>query len=163
MPKPGFQYEVKENQHFCGIGFENCKTYMNAGIVFRSAVNLGCADFLFTIGAVKYNRPESDVARSTLTLPLWTFTDFKDLFDHQPMNCEIVGVELDDRAEDLVTFKHPKRAIYLFGGEEVGLSPQARKSCRHLVKLPSTGSSINLSSCASMVMWDRILKMKLGI
>jgi tRNA G18 (ribose-2'-O)-methylase SpoU len=37
------------------------------------------------------------------------------------------GVELDENAEDLETFEHPRRCVYLLGAEDNGLTKKLLK------------------------------------
>jgi tRNA G18 (ribose-2'-O)-methylase SpoU len=47
------------------------------------------------------------------------------------------GVELDENAEDLETFEHPRRCVYLLGAEDNGLTKKLLKKCHYLVKFKS--------------------------
>ena len=159
MPKEGFGYRNKEMENVAGWAFENPKTMANVGMCFRAAVTLGVADFLAVIGDVRYSAQHSDTVRAPLSTPTYHYESFEKLSHYCPQNCIIVGVELCKRAVPLQEYKHFPRALYLFGSEAEGLSPQATKSCRHIIKLPSAnGVSLNLATAASMVMWDRFTK-----
>ena len=159
MAKEGFVYRQRDTEQWCGVGVENPKLKQNVGVMFRSALCLGAADFLFTTGERYDPKTHADVVQSNKRVPCFHFKDFRDLMEHRPNNCELVGIELADRATPLEKFQHPKRAIYLFGSEDQGLSKDAVKMCRYIVKLPAPiGVSMNLSSTASMVLWDRYLK-----
>ncbi len=118
-------------QGFFGIGIQNGKTPENLGVLWRSAQNLG-ASFIFT-----------------------TFEDF---YAHLPKGAMLVGVELDEKAQDLETFKHPRRCVYLLGAEDHGLSKQAIEKSHFLVKFKST-LSLNVSIAGSIIMYDRSTKM----
>lgn len=162
MAKEGFKYRNRLNETWCGVGVENPKLKQNVGVVFRSAVALGAANFLFTTGNRYDPKTHADVIQSNKQIPCFNFKDFNDLMVHRPNNCEIVGVEMVDRAIPLEKFRHPKRAIYLFGGEDCGLSKEAIKKCRYIIKMPSPNNvSMNLSSAASAVLWDRHLKLSM--
>ncbi len=56
----------------------------------------------------------------------------------------LVGVELDEKAVPLETFKHPRRCVYLLGAEDHGLSNAAIDKSHFLVKFQST-LSLNVS------------------
>ena len=47
-----------------------------------------------------------------------------DLLTHLPFSCQLIGVELDDHSIPLEEYNHPKRAVYLLGSEDSGLSSQ---------------------------------------
>lgn len=140
---------------FVGIGIENGKTIPNLGTLWRSAEILG-ASFIFTAGR-RYRKQSSDVLKSWRRLPLYDYRDFADLYEHLPYDCQLVGVELDERAVALSAFSHPKRCIYLLGAEDNGLTREARERCHKLVQLPGE-HSLNVASCGTVVLYDRIAK-----
>ncbi|MDE1833822.1 MAG: RNA methyltransferase [Candidatus Micrarchaeota archaeon] len=140
---------------FVGIGIENGKTLPNLGTLWRSAEILG-ASFIFTTGR-RYNKQSSDVLKSWRRIPLYTYEDFTDLYNHLPYNCHLVGAELDERAVPLETFDHPARCVYLLGAEDSGLTKMARARCHKLVQLPGK-HSLNVASCGTVILYDRISK-----
>lgn len=159
MSKPGFLYTNKLHHRWCGVGIENPKLKQNVGVLFRSAICLGGVDFLFTIGDRYDHKTHADVVQSNKIVPCFNFNSFEELYKNKPNCCETVGVEIDKRSQPLETYQHLPRAIYIFGSEDGGLSKETLKMCRHIIKLPSPiGVSMNLSSAASMVLWDRHLK-----
>lgn len=152
-------YRNRALENFCGVAVEAPKLHGNIGVVFRTAATLGNVDFLATVGARYDKNNHWDPCDSHRILPTWHFDAFADLRQRLPLCCVLVGVELTSDSVDLATFDHPDRAVYLFGSEDTGLSQQARRSCRSIIRLPSaTGTSMNLSSAASIVLWDRYLK-----
>lgn len=154
-------YRNRALENYCGIAVEAPKLHGNIGVLFRTCATLGNVDFLATVGARYDKNLHWDPSDSHRILPTWHFEDFMTLRKNLPLCSVLVGVELDGKSENLEEFEHPDRAVYLFGSEDVGLSHQARRSCRHLVKLPSaTGTSMNLSSAGSIVLWDRYTKLR---
>ena len=69
----------------------------------------------------------------------------------------MVGVEIDERAELLHEFEHPKRAIYLLGAEDTGLPEEVLEKCHMIIKLPGN-SSLNVAVTGSIVLHDRATK-----
>jgi tRNA G18 (ribose-2'-O)-methylase SpoU len=138
---------------FFGIGIERSKTPMNVGTLWRSAGILGAA-FIFTVGH-RYPKQASDTIKAWRHIPLWTFDTLDDLYEHLPFDCQLVGVEMDDRASTLAEFKHPERACYLLGAEDHGLTRDALDRCHRLVKLPGL-YSLNVAVAGSIVLYDRI-------
>lgn len=154
-------YRNRSLERFCGVAVEAPKLHGNIGVLFRTAATLGNADFLATVGARYDKNNHWDPCDSHRILPTWNFDHFDDLRARLPLCSVLVGVELTRDAVPLADFEHPDRAVYLFGSEDTGLSAQARRSCRHTIKLPSaTGTSMNLSSAGSIVLWDRYTKME---
>ena len=128
---------------------------MNLGAILRTAHAFG-ASFAFTIAAHHRIRDValSDTSRSAGHVPLFNWATIDDA--SLPMGCVLVGVELDDAAATLPTFRHPHCAAYLFGPEKGSLSAAAQARCESLVKIP-TRFCVNLSVAAAIVMYDRML------
>ncbi|MFV8225067.1 RNA methyltransferase [Christiangramia aquimixticola] len=142
-------------QGFFGIGIQNGKTPENLGVLWRSAQNMG-ASFIFTIGN-RYAKQACDTHKAVGAMPYFHYETFGDFYRHLPKGAMLVGVELDDKAEPLETFIHPRRCVYLLGAEDHGLSSEAIEKAHHLVKFKST-LSLNVSVAGSIVMYDRSTK-----
>lgn len=140
-----------ENEYF-GIGIQNGKTPENLGVLWRTAQNLG-ASYIFTIGN-RYAKQACDTHNAVKSMPYFHYKTFDDFYNNIPKGARLVGVELDDAAEDLETFNHPRRCVYLLGAEDHGLSKQAIKKSHFLVKFKSL-LSLNVSVAGSIVMYDR--------
>ncbi|ANH58949.1 RNA methyltransferase [Dokdonia donghaensis] len=139
---------------FFGIGIQNGKTPENLGVLWRSAQNLG-ASFIFTIGN-RYAKQASDTHNAVSAMPYYHYDNFDDFFNHLPKGARIVGVELDERAQPLETFEHPRRCVYLLGAEDHGLTREAIDRSHFLVKFSST-LSLNVAVAGSIVLYDRAL------
>ncbi len=142
---------------YFGIGSEGISKAMNLGAVLRTAHAFN-ASFAFTIGAHHRAREInlSDTSKSSTHVPLYEWNSLEDM--RLPRGCVLVGVELDERAVDLPSFRHPLNAAYLLGPEKGSLSPEATQLCTHLVKIP-TRFCVNLSVAAALVMYDRTLSL----
>ena len=66
------------------------------------------------------------------------------------------AVELSNEAEDLPSFRHPKRCAYVLGPERGGLSPAMALGCDFVVRIP-TRFSLNLAVAGAIVMYDRLI------
>ena len=139
---------------FFGIGIQNGKTPENLGVLWRTAQNLG-ASFIFTIGN-RYENQACDTHKAVKSIPYYHYTDFEDFFNHLPKGARIVGVELTNEAENLETFNHPRRCVYLLGAEDHGLSNKAIEKSHFVVKFKSE-KSLNVAVAGSIVMYDRQL------
>lgn len=142
-------------QGFFGIGIQNGKTPENLGVLWRSAQNMG-ASFIFTIGN-RYAKQASDTHKAVGAMPYFHYETFFDFYKHLPKSALLIGVELEDSAEALETFEHPRRCVYLMGAEDHGLSKEAIEKSHHLVKFNSS-LSLNVSVAGSIVMYDRNTK-----
>lgn len=140
---------------YCAIGVFRGKTHHNIGTLWRSAFILG-ASYIFTCEG-KYKKQSSDVVRAWSRIPLFNYKDFEDLLNNIPYDCRLVGIEIDDNAEMLHEFQHPRRAIYLLGAEDTGLPDFVKEKCHFLVKLPGN-SSLNVGVTGSIVLHDRYSK-----
>lgn len=146
---------TKTEEGFFAIGVYKHKTEHNIGTLWRSAYILG-ASYIFTV-AKKYKKQTSDVTKTWSRIPLFQYEDFDVLLQNIPYDCRLVGVEIDDKAEFLHDFEHPKRAIYLLGSEDCGLPQEVRDKCHFLIKLPGN-SSLNVGVTGGIVLHDRISK-----
>lgn len=140
---------------YCAIGVYRGKTSHNLGTLWRSAYILG-ANFIFTVEN-KYKKQSSDVLRTWSRIPLFHHKSFDDLLNNIPYDCRLVGVEIDDRAEMLQDFQHPKRAIYVLGAEDTGLPKSVLDKCHFVIKLPGN-TSLNVGVTGSIVLHDRLTK-----
>jgi len=140
---------------YCAIGVYRGKTEHNIGTLWRSAFILGAA-YIFTVEN-KYKKQSSDVVRAWSRIPLFHHKTFDDLLNNIPHDCRLVGVEIDDKAEWLHEFEHPKRAIYLLGAEDTGLPEEVKEKCHFLIKLPGN-TSLNVGVTGSIVLHDRATK-----
>ncbi len=142
---------------YFGIGSERISKAMNLGAVLRTAHAFN-ASFAFSIKAHHKAREVNlaDTSKSDTHLPLYEWATLDEM--RLPKGCVLVGVELDDRAVELPSFRHPLNAAYLLGPEKGSLSPEASALCTHLVKIP-TRFCVNLSIAAAIVMYDRMISM----
>jgi len=148
---------TKNEEGYYAIGIFRGKTTHNLGTLWRSAYIMG-AKYIFTVEN-KYKKQSSDVVRAWSRIPLFHYTDFDELLRNIPYDCRIVGIEIDDKAEMLHEFEHPKRAIYLLGAEDSGLPDFVKEKCHFLVQLPGN-SSLNVGVTGGIVAHDRVSKVK---
>ena len=144
-----------KDKGFFGIGIEHAKTGFNYGTLFRTA-QIFEADFIFIIGA-RFKPQASDTMSSFRHMPTFSYVDFDDFNKHRPFNCKLVGIELDEKATPIATFKHPTQCCYLLGAEDHGLTKSALLGCQELIVLPGK-RSLNVSVAGSIVLYDRIAK-----
>ena len=138
---------------YFGIGVEGISKEMNLGNLFRSAHAFG-ASFVFTVNA-SFNpgRARSDTSDTPGQVPLYQFADAAALT--LPSGCDLVGVELLEDAEDLPSFRHPRRAAYVLGPERGSLLPGMIAHCDFVVRIP-TRFCVNVATAGAIVMYDRL-------
>lgn len=153
------QSQVLSTRGFFGIGIENSKTKVNLGTLWRSA-NLFNVAFIFTVKH-RFTKQASDTMKSDRHIPMYSFSDITDLYEHLPYNCQLVGVELTENAVSLPRFVHPERAVYLLGAEDHGLTKEAVEKCHHVIQIPSLKPfSMNVAVAGSIIMYDRYIKIE---
>ncbi len=146
---------IRDKDGFFGIGIMHGKHEHNIGTLWRSAYIMG-ASFIFTIDH-KYKHQCSDVQHAWRKIPLFQYKTFDDFYENLPYDCQLIGMEMDEKAEPISEFNHPKRCVYLLGCESNGLGPKVLDKCHKLVYLPGE-HSLNVSVAGSIVMFDRINK-----
>ena len=144
---------------YFAIGIENGKAEVNLGTLWRSAHIFGAA-FIFTVGR-RYRQQSSDVKHTWKSVPLFNFESIAELKTRLPMECLLVGVEMAPVAEELETFTHPERAVYLLGSEDRGLSRQAMESCHRFIRIPGN-DCLNVAVAGSVVLYDRLRQWKMN-
>lgn len=140
---------------YFGVGAEGLSKPLNMGAIMRTAHAFG-ASFVFTIAAEYKIRDvyHSDTSKTDHHVPWYDWANLDAMA--LPRRCQIVGVELDDRAVDLPSFKHPISAAYVFGRERGSLSPAMIERCDHLVKIP-TRFCVNVSVACALTLYDRLI------
>ena len=140
---------------YFGIGAERISKPMNLGALLRTAHAFG-ASFAFTINAHHRARQVNlaDTSKSAAHLPVYEWDSLGDM--RLPEGCTLVGVELDERAVELPSFRHPINAAYLLGPEKGSLSAEAIAQCAHIVRIP-TKFCVNVSLAGALVMYDRMI------
>ena len=146
------------NRGYFGIGIYQGKTRINYGTLYRSAYILGAA-FIFIIGK-RFQKQCSDTYASHRHIPTYEYKTFNDLYNNIPYDCQLIGVEMENEAEMVETFKHPSRAIYLLGAEDNGLPKEIIKKCHKIIKLQGQ-FSFNVAVAGSIVIYDRVAKLSL--
>jgi len=137
------------------IGLTNPKSPSNVGAVMRAA---GCysADEVWYTGqryarAAKYN---TDTKNVTQHIPLLGKTT---LIEDTPKDVKIVCVDLVEGAVPLPQFKHPEKAVYIFGPEDGSISQEVIDSADKVVYVPTIGC-MNLAASVNVVLYDRLSK-----
>jgi tRNA G18 (ribose-2'-O)-methylase SpoU len=142
---------------YFGIGIQCPKTEVNYGTLMRSASILG-ASFLFLINK-RFRVQNSDTCLSHKHIPTYHYQTFEQFYQNVPYGCRLIGIELDPIATPIEKFTHPLQACYLLGAEDHGLTTEAKEKCQHLIVLKGA-FSMNVSVAGSIVMYDRVTKLK---
>lgn len=78
-------------------------------------------------------------------------------FDAFSSDVTPVAVELTPSSENLLWFKHPENAVYVFGPEDGSLPKVAKRHCHRVVQIP-TRHCLNLSMAVGTILYDRHYK-----
>ena len=144
-----------DEEQFFGIGIYQPKTEHNIGTLWRSAFILG-AKFIFIIDG-KYTPQASDTMKTWSKIPFYKYDDFDHFYKSLPYSTQVVGIEMSENSTAISKFVHPHRAAYVLGAENNGMPEKVLSRCHHLVQLPGK-SSLNVSVCGSIIIYDRLLK-----
>lgn len=143
---------------YFGIGIYQPRYGVNSSLLWRSALLLG-ADFMFTIGE-QYKPSTADTTQAHRHLPVYNYVDFADFETHLPIDSQLVCIELTDKSQNLITYQHPKQAIYLLGSEVIGLPTEITDKYT-TVQIPMEFEmSMNVAFTGSVVLYDRLAKTK---
>jgi len=137
------------------IGLVNPKTPANVGSIMRAAGCYGSATVFFT--GRRYSHAKqfvTDPQKRWKHIPL---VHTEDLHQSIPFDCVPVAVDLINGAIPLHQYKHPERAIYIFGPEDETLGKSITDWCRDIVYIP-TDSCMNLAATVNVVLYDRLVK-----
>ncbi len=143
------------NESSVSVGLIDPKSPANVGAVLRAA---GC----FRVDAVFYTgqryarsaRFHTDTQGASRTIPL---TGVASLVDILPEGVKLVCVELVEGAIPLPAFRHPDRALYVFGPEDGTLRQDLIDRADAVVYLPTRGC-LNLAATVNVVLYDRLAK-----
>ncbi len=97
---------------YAAIGLCGPKIEENVGGAMRAA---SCYDArLILMEAPRFTHRATNVTQAQRHIPMIVGC----IQEHRPYDCEMVVVELIDGAVPLPAFKHPERALYVFGPED---------------------------------------------
>lgn len=134
------------------IGIYRGKTPSNLGTLWRSAFQLG-ASGIFIIGD-RFRKESSDTIKAWRHIPIRAYTDFEHFLSCRPHSCLLVGIEMGGIS--LTSYRHPERALYLLGAEDVGLPENVIEKCNNLISLDAVRTeSYNVAVAGSLVMYHR--------
>lgn len=140
---------------FAAIALDNPKYGVNVGGVLRAA-HCYRASLVIVAGPrrTKFLRDPADTMKAYRHIPVqW----LDDPLTAIPFDCVPVAVDLLPDAEPLTTFRHPERALYVFGAEDATLGRRITDRCARKVFVP-TQHCMNLAATVNVVLYDRLAK-----
>lgn len=138
---------------YFGIALFEPKNYENYGGILRSAHCFGCS-FISIIGS-RFKRQATDTTNCQNHIPVFSFDTLDQFLKTVQLDCVIIRAEVDG-SSDLRKFSHPKKAVYIFGGEDRSV-PKIERAITIKINTPYC---LNLASTASIFMYDRQSKMQ---
>ncbi len=140
---------------YSAVGLFSPKSSVNIGGAMRA-----CSCYGASLIAIN-DRRGIGFRHATDTHKTWRHTPTmfcEDLFDVIPVSCVPVAVELIEGAESLVTYKHPHRAMYIFGPEDSTLGKRVLDRVRDVIQVPAVHGCMNLAATVNVVLYDRAAK-----
>ena len=155
------QIQSTGNPEF-SIGIFQGKTAFNVVKLRKIATQFG-AKSIFVIhprysDKKPFDEAEKELSRKQQQLcPFIEYIDFNDFAAKMDEGWVLVGIEMG--GTPLTDFQHPRKAIYILGAEDNGVSALAQKACKYIIEIPSVRSeSFNVTCAGAIVMYDRSLK-----
>lgn len=137
------------------IGLTNPKSATNVGAIMRAA---GC----FSVDAVLYTgtrydrsvKLNTDTKKIAASTPL---TKVESLLEQTTDDMQVICIELVEGATPLPTFKHPDKALYIFGPEDGTIKQSVIDQADAVIYIPTTGC-MNLAATVNVLLYDRLAK-----
>lgn len=135
------------------IAIENWQNDFNAGTIVRNA-NAFNVDTVHIIGRHHYNRRGAMVTDKYMNIV--HHDSVKDFVEYVKNDSrQIIGIDILPGAKPMSKIKFPNRAVFVFGGEGPGLSPEMQKAVDKIVMIEQFGStrSVNVGVAAGIAMY----------
>jgi tRNA(Leu) C34 or U34 (ribose-2'-O)-methylase TrmL len=136
------------------IGLDNPKSGVNVGAALRAANCYGAVMVAVTGNRYTKHGMRTDTTAARRHIPLICVDN---LYNAIPYGCVPVAVDLVPDAQNLIHYRHPKQAFYVFGPEDGTLGHKVLDFCRDVVYVPTNGC-MNLAATVNVVLYDRIVK-----
>ncbi|NLQ17887.1 RNA methyltransferase [Marinomonas sp. M1K-6] len=147
-------------KEWVSIGLTNPKNMTNVGSVMRAA---GC----FQVDQVLYSghrydrasKLSTDTQKVSRQIPLINIETLgvDNLIDAVDTQTKIVCVDLIQGATPLPAFKHPEKALYIFGPEDGTIEQKVVDRADYVVFMPTVGC-LNLAASVNVLLYDRLAK-----
>lgn len=136
---------------FIGIGLVAPKNEHNVGGAMRAAQCYGAS--LILLQAPRFRHRSTNVGHAERHIPMIVGP----ICEHRPFDCPMVVIEIVDGARSLPDFRHPERALYVFGPEDGSVPKDIISRAQHIVSVP-TRICMNLAATVNVVLYDRMAK-----
>jgi len=134
-----------------GVGLCQPKTPENIGAALRAAT---CFEVdIFAISGSRCVRNKLDTTKAFRKIPVIRINY---ILEAIPFDCIPIAVEICEKAESIINFKHPKNAFYIFGPEDGSVPSRIIDKCKHVIQIP-TKYCLNLGVSVNLVLYDRLI------
>ncbi len=137
---------------FSIVALHNSKDEKNIGSALRACFCYNAKALI--VSGKRYKVSCTDTPKAYRHLPLIQ-TD--NILGCIPYDCVPVAVELTDNATNIIDYKHPARAFYIFGAEDGDVPNSILEKCRDVIYIP-TNRCMNLAATVNVVLYDRLAK-----
>lgn len=142
------------------VVLSNVKFPHNVGSILRLSACYGISELCCTGSRIwesvdeldRVPREERLRAYKDVSL-MWSMDDLPPL----PPEAVPVAIEFRPNSHDLFEFKHPEKAVYIFGPEDGTLGRSILTKCHHFVRI-DTMECLNLAVAVGTVLYDRACK-----
>jgi len=141
---------------FSCISLHNPKTPENVGGVLRAAFAYGVSQVNIAGNRTcwEWVKHPTNTIKANRHIPIFRTAG---ALDYVPGDTQIVVVDLVDEAAPLMRFRHPERALYVFGPEDGTVPREIIRKAQHKVYVP-TRTCMNLAATVNVVLYDRLSK-----
>lgn len=153
---------------YFGVGIVGGTKDAHHGTLLRSSYQYG-ASFICTVGGKHYKHTmrDTDTSKAWCYIPVFSYPSVEKLKNCAPYDCPWVACFDGPGGTPLKEFKHPKRALYLFPGDDTLLLQKILPNCRYHILPPRSShyNEIELTTSpilGSMVLYDRYAKQNLS-
>ena len=140
------------NVGYAMVGLHNPKNSLNVGSAMRAVGVYGAAGLI--VSGKRLGSDQTDTMKHYRHIPLLRVDD---IFDALAYDCIPVAVDKVPGAIPLPYYKHPQRALYIFGAEDSTLGKKTLQRCREAICVPMDGC-MNLAASVNVVLYDRLAK-----
>ncbi len=146
------------------IALENIRSLYNIGAIIRTAEFFGIKKVIL-IGYSGIDKNEPDMIHRKLkktslgAMPKVEIETAEKVEDLKKYKLPIVAIENNkDNVKNLYDWTPPKNAIYLFGNEVDGITPEGLSIASEIVEIPRIGthSSLNVATACGIVISELV-------
>lgn len=152
---PSLDTLTKDNDSFL-IYIREALYEHNIGAIIRTAECVGATGVILPPKASVTPQVRRAAMGATEHIPVINYNLFQAIKESQEAGLTIVGIERDEKSEELFSTPLPKPLLLIIGGEDRSLSKEILNKCDKTLQIPMRGSvnSLNMSVAAAIVMYE---------